>query len=350
MKTLYIIKHGELSSQLRKMTDIAYTLTENVIYLNDKDPIPCLKNRKILFAIELNEIGVNTEIYNFLYILFKRGNDSLLGSTAGIFIHSPNELYTKSVAKNIIFLSNQLGCRFPGHPLVEATGSLSNFLTWKNQYTSTLEEICDNLCIHLIERLLTDNPLRILRPKLLVLHSSSRKTSNTLLLWDMVKSHLENVHIEELHVENGTVMDCKGCSYKTCMHYSKQSSCFYGGFMVKEVLPAIENADALVWICPNYNDSVSANLMAVINRLTSLYRKTRLYDKSFFSIVVSGNSGSDSVAKQLIDALNVNKGLRLPPYFTIMATSNDPGSIFSVSEIENKAKDFAENILRELKS
>ena len=120
--------------------------------------------------------------------------------------------------------------------------------------------------------------------------------------------------------------------------------------MVKEVLPAIENADALVWICPNYNDSVSANLMAVINRLTSLYRKTRLYDKSFFSIVVSGNSGSDSVTKQLIDALNVNKGLRLPPYATIMATSNDPGSILRVSNIEKKAKDFAENILKELKA
>ena len=350
MNTLYLIMPGEISTQLRKMTDVAYTLTENVISLSDTNSIPCLKNKKILFAIELNEIGVNTEIYNFLYELFKRGEDSLLGSTAGIFIYSPNELYTKSVAKNIIFLANQLGCRFPGHPLVEATGDLSNFLTWKNQYKSSLEEICDTLSIHLIERLLADNPFKILHPKLLVLHSSSRKTSNTLLLWDMVKSHLKDVSIEELHVENGTVMDCKGCSYKTCMHYSKQSSCFYGGFMVKEVLPAIENADALVWICPNYNDSVSANLMAVINRLTSLYRKTRLYDKSFFSIVVSGNSGSDSVTKQLIDALNVNKGLRLPPYATIMATSNDPGSILRVSNIEKKAKDFAENILKELKA
>lgn len=348
MSTLYMIKPGKGSPQLDRMINSAYHLTENVIIVNNKNNIPCLKNKRIIFAIELNDLGVNSEIYSFLSVLYGRGKDALSGSVAGIMVHSPNELFTKSVTKNIIFITNQMGCLFIGHPLIEATGSLNNFLTWKKQFNKTLEEICDMLCLQLMERILNYKPMSKTNPKILALHSSSRRTSNTLLLWDMVKSHLKNFSIKELHVENGTVQDCKGCPYKTCMHYSKQSSCFYGGFMVEEVFPAIEEADVIVWICPNYNDSISANLMAVINRLTSLYRKTKLYDKTFFSIVVSGNSGSDSVAKQLIDALNVNKGLYLPPYFTIMATANDPFSILEVEDIKNKAKHFAHDIINVL--
>ncbi len=350
MNTLYIIKPGEVSSQLQRMIDLAYNVTSNIIIIDNIENIPDLKNKRILFAIELNEIGSNPYIYSFLSVLYNRGQDALSNSIAGIFVHSPNELFTKSVTKNIIFITNQLGCSFIGHPLIEATGDLSNFLTWKKQFNMSLEEICDKLSIQLIERILIYEPVTISNPKIVVLHASYRRTSNTLLLWDMIKPHLKDVQIDEIHVENGTVQDCKGCAYTTCMHYSKQSSCFYGGFMVKEVFPAIAKADIVIWICPNYNDSISANLMAVINRLTSLYRKTKLYNKTFFSIIVSGNSGSDSVAKQLIDALNVNKGLYLPPYFTIMATANDPSSVLHIPDIQTKAKSFAENIMNSLKN
>jgi len=119
---------------------------------------------------------------------------------------------------------------------------------------------------------------------------------------------------------------------------------------VEEIFPEIEKADAIVWICPNYNDSVSANLMAVINRLTALYRRTKFFDKTLFGIIVSGNSGSDSVAKQLIGALNINKSFRLPPYFAIMATANNPGDIRAVPGIEEKARLFAQNMLREIRN
>ena len=118
--------------------------------------------------------------------------------------------------------------------------------------------------------------------------------------------------------------------------------------MVENVLPTIEASDIVIWLCPNYNDSIAANLTAVINRLTVLYYKMSFNNKSIFSVIVSGNSGSDSVAKQLIGALNINKGFKLPPYFSLMATANDPGAIFKVSDIEEKAKSFAENIKRSI--
>ena len=95
--------------------------------------------------------------------------------------------------------------------------------------------------------------------------------------------------------------------------------------MQEEVYPAVRSADALLLLCPNYNDALSANLTACINRLTALFRQTRFYHKAVFALVVSGYSGCDTVARQVISALNMNKSFYLPPRFALMATANDPG-------------------------
>ena len=98
-----------------------------------------------------------------------------------------------------------------------------------------------------------------------------------------------------------------------CLHYGEKESCFYGGVMVENVYPSVRAADAILMVCPNYNDALSANLTAFINRLTALYRKRQFYDKALFAIIVSGYSGCDIVARQLIAALNMNKSFYLPP-------------------------------------
>jgi hypothetical protein len=72
----------------------------------------------------------------------------------------------------------------------------------------------------------------------------------------------------------------------------------------------------------------------------------KIGDKTLFSVVVSGNSGSDCVAQQLIGVLNINKGFRLPPYFALTAAANDPGFIKSIPGIDKRAKIFAKNIKR----
>lgn len=349
MKKIYMIIPGEISDRLSKMADVA-TEGLDVHIIKDPNNIPDLKNKKIIFAVELNDMGYNIPLFQILSKLSERGKEALSGSSGVIIINSPNELFTKSVAKDIIFKTNQLGCRFPGHPLVEAIKGLKNLRSWQKNLGLPLDDICIDLCRKLRKNFINDNPKIIKNPKIIVLHASAHATSNTLKLWKMTKEHLKNCEIEEYHVENGTIVDCKGCLYTTCMHYSKKESCFYGGMITKEILPAIERADAVVWICPNYNDAISAKLMAVINRMTVLYRRTKFYKKTLFGIVVSGNSGSDSVAKQLIGALNINKSFRLPPYFTIMAIANDPGEIMSINDIDERAKKFAHNIMNEIKA
>lgn len=85
--------------------------------------------------------------------------------------------------------------------------------------------------------------------------------------------------------------DCNGCSYTACLHFGEQGGCFYGGPMVDEVYPAVRKCDALVMLCANYNDALAANLTACVNRLTALFRQTRMYDKRIFGLIVSGYSG-----------------------------------------------------------
>ncbi|MCX7694629.1 MAG: NAD(P)H-dependent oxidoreductase [Caloramator sp.] len=307
-----------------------------------------LQNRRIVFAVELNSIGVCPYVLDVLNSISLMGRDALSNSTACILIKSPSINYTKSFSQQIIFIANSLGCTFIGHPVVEVVEGFLNFRTWQKTLNMPLEDICYHLCEGLSDRFFNFKIEKKQNPKLSVLHASYRDTSNTLTLWYMIRKYIEGICILEHHVENGTIQDCIGCPFKTCLYFAKQKSCFYGGSIVKEIFPAIEEADAVVFICPNYNDAVSANLSAVINRITALYRRNPFYDKMLFSVIVSGNSGGDSVAKQLIGSLNINKGFILPPYFAIMEIANDMGEIKKVENIENKAQEFAQNIVKNM--
>lgn len=348
MKKYYLILPEKPSPFLKQMIDMA---TKNIEYeiLEDFKQLPDLRNKKIIYGVELPITGVSNNLNKFFLELFSRGYDSLLGTEGIVLVRSQYGYFTKTAAQSIIFKSNLLGCRFPGRPMVEATGNLDNFLPLKKVYELPLEEICLYLCEKLGKRFVNDQINRVENPKILVLHSSNRMYSNTLTLWDMVKENLKEIAITEINIQNGTIVDCIGCPYKTCKHYGQQTKCFYGGIIVKEVYPAILEADALVFICPNYNDMITANLVALINRLTALFRKTKFYNKTLFSIIVSGHSGGDALAKQLISSLNINKTFRLPPYFALMAVANDRGAIKKVPHIEELAKDFAENMVSEIK-
>ncbi|MBK5242565.1 flavodoxin family protein [Clostridium sp.] len=350
MKDLFvIIPSKNISIMLSQMINVV-TKNTNYIIVNDCNHIPNLQNKKILFASEITNIDCDIEMLQFFSKLYEKGDKCLLGSTAGVLTHSNTEHGTKRTSQDIIFLANNLGCFFIGHSVVEATSSLRNYRSWQKTMDLSVKEICLTMCSKLGTRLLEYSPITKINPKILVLYSSPHKTSNTLDLWHMVSKHLSHCDIKELQIENGKVLDCKGCSYKMCTHYGNKNKCFYGGVMIRDVLPSIVESDAIIWLCPNYNDAVAANLTAVINRLTVLYRKIDFYDKTIFAVVVSGNSGSDSISKQLIGALNINKGFRLPPYFSIMAIANDPGEIFNIPQIQETTKHFAENIKKEIKA
>ena len=318
--------------------------------------------KKMIFLIELDEIGENRDANDFMrreMTKLMNGQETcFFKSIAGLIVLSSSEHFTKTYAKKFIFLANQMGCEFVGHCMVERIAGHLNFRTWSKVLDLPLEKLEQIQIEKLISRVVDYKHLQKQTLKLRVLHAGHKSLSNTYMLWESIKESIlkkikestiedsndDILDIAELHVEEGKIIDCHGCGFETCTYYSKQDSCFYGGFVVDSLYPAIEAADVVIWICPNYNDAISAKLMAVINRLTALYRKMPFYDKYIYSIIVSGNSGGDVVAEQLIDALNINKGFRLPPNFAAMAIANDPGDVKNSLDYEKRVCDYVNNM------
>ena len=68
--------------------------------------------------------------------------------------------------------------------------------------------------------------------------------------------------------------------------------------------------------------------------------------KKIFALVVSGYSGGDIVAEQIIDAMNCNKNFILPGKFALVETANAPQSILQCQGIEQRALLMAERLLQ----
>ncbi len=306
--------------------------------------LPPLAGRRVLFALAVDESGVNLPVCQLLAAL-RQDCRCLDGSAVAVIVDGSGELYTKQLGRNITFAANRAGAWLMGKPLLEATGSLQNLSVRAKLLGISKEEAYPRLARELVARLLAFAPKRLHQPNLLMLHASNQGTSNTLALGNAVCARLSPaIHVQTLSVRNGTVHDCRGCSYTVCAHFAEQGGCFYGGAMVEEVYPAILRSDLLLILCPNYNDAIGANLMALINRLTSLTVNNLLEGKLLFGIVVSGYSGSDLVAEQLLGALCLNKSFTLPPRCCLLVTANDPGQAMHLPGIDEKIQTLAEQI------
>jgi len=72
------------------------------------------------------------------------------------------------------------------------------------------------------------------------------------------------------------------------------------------------------------------------------------YDKELYAIIVSGYSGSDLLAGQLVTALNMNKTFYLPGNFCMMETANNAGAAMKLPGIEDRIKEFSEKMTHTL--
>ena len=307
-----------------------------------------LTGKRILFAVSVDEGGPDPAFYAFLRRL-RTDRRCLTGSVGCVVVDGSTEYYTKAAAQELILAANQAGCRFPGRPLVEATGSLYNQhiqarnlgLSWQETYFQRVRD--------LVRRLEDYEPPKFSRPKVLLLHASDQKRSNTLALGRAVCRHLEDrCEIREIQLLNGAIHDCRGCGYQACLHFAENDACFYGGMVSQEVLPAIREADVLLFLCPNYNDALSANLTALINRMTGLVLKQDMGCKYLAAVVVSGYSGGDLVARQLLGAMALNRGCALPPDFCLLQTAHDPGDALKAFGVERLVERFAKGLKSEL--
>lgn len=159
--------------------EVEYLLTAEELSKTD------LRGKRLLFAVCLSEAGINLEYYRMLEH-FRRVPGRLTGCCGAVIVDGSGELFTKSLARRLVFSANAAGCTFISKPLVEATGSLYNF----NIMGKVLGT--DNLGAYqkqtesLVRRLVDFEMLKVRHPKVLAVHASSGKTSNSLMLWEMV--------------------------------------------------------------------------------------------------------------------------------------------------------------------
>ena len=305
--------------------------------------------KEILFAVSVPSNGYTPEWFDLIASLMERPN-LLNGVKAAVLVDGEGSMFTKDMARKIIFAANYAGCSFPGKPLVEATGDLYNFNTMAkvkgvDNMTAYIDGVSD-----LIDRLSEFQPYKNsgkYKKRVLAIHASNKETSNSLMLLEMVKSFFDDsVEYEELSIRNGDIVDCRGCGFEACKHFGETGECFYGGVMVEQVYPAILGCDALILVCPNYNDSVGANMLAMFNRLTALFYNNSFSQKEIYALIVSGYSGGEILAEQIIGTMSCNKGFVLPGHFAMIETANNPGDIEYVAGIRERAEAFANSIIR----
>ena len=333
------------------------TSTEQFSDLADKGK---LQNSRLIFAVETDISGINPEACKLLRYLRLKSiypaapcgdlpdteNLILSGAAGGIIVDGQCDLFTKDLGRRLAFTANLAGCNFPGKPLSEATSDLRNFRVLAGIWQTDCYEAYVRSCTLLLQKVLNFRLPVQDHPSILAVHASNRRTSNSLALWEMTSAHLTGkADIEVISIRNGQLWDCRGCKYEECLHFGEKGDCFYGGVMVEKVYPAIVRSDVLVLICPNYNDSVSANMMAFINRLTAVFRARDFSRKRVYAVIVSGYSGGDIVAQQIIGAINMNKNLILPGNFALMTTANDPGEAMDLPGIKAQTAAFARRIL-----
>ena len=297
--------------------------------------------KRLLFTLAVDEAGADPSLFTLLRRL-RTEPGALEGAAAAMVADGSGELYTKSSAQALALACSMAGACLPGRALVEATGSLYNHhiqaanrgLSWEETYFRRVEELA--------ARLETFAPPRFDRPRVLMLHASDQRRSNTLALGRAVLERLsDRCDVREIGLLNGTVHDCRGCGYHQCLHFAQNSTCFYGGPLSEEVFPAILESDLLLFLCPNYNDALGANLVALINRMTGLVVQQDLGAKYVAGVVASGYSGGDLVARQLLGAMCLNRGLILPPRALLLETAHDPGDALRAPGIARRLDDFS---------
>lgn len=316
------------------------------------DETSVLPAKKVLIICDLNEIGRDSEIDRWILKLRKKANEDnvlpLEGYYFGLVTRSKSDWYTKTYARYLCLCLNALGADIIGKPLIEFLPNYVNLKTWQKRMNGSLEEVARQLIHQLIHKIIVTEHVRIYRPKILVLHASKEGISNTLSVWRMTEKALKKLSpqfiIKEIAIERGSITDCIGCPFDVCIELAKALSCTVGGQFVDEIMPALDEADAVVWLCPNYNDTIGADLSSVINRMSGFYRSRDLSQKRFYAIIISGNSGTDAVANQLVGALNLNKGFALAPNFCLTEIASEPLSVLEKEDLQLRVEGFASRI------
>lgn len=334
------IQAGNLSPRIERMLRTSFSDYER---LTPREAL--LSSRtfsRVLLCASLNSIGYDRHLLDFF--ARAQGRNLLEEAVLGVVVESPTPLHTREAGVQLLYHANKLGACLPGRSLVEATNDMENLLPLSLPLGKTPAEILESQLQGLARRLSQEKPIRE-NPRLSVWTIGRPQLSATLAIWEMIRPHLSGVEVELLSFGNENIRDCRGCAYELCKKMGQETRCIYEDYVVKELYPSIERSDGILILTPNYNDMLPANFVSSINRLTALFRKRKFYDKSLFSLIVTGHTGAELLSRQLIGALHVNKTFALPPRFSWEVRAHNVDAVAQNASLPAQARNFAERIV-----
>ena len=308
---------------------------------NRKNPV----QGRILFAVPLGTSGINLELYRLIRFL-REHPDFLNGFVGGLLVDSENDLYSKSAAKDLVFAANCAGCAFVGRPLVEGTRTLSNYTIVSNNLGTDLmggiprerggagqrstgnglrqEKMSESIGIARVK----PQDLQHLRD----LEPGERTAPGDGDPGDRASKRYAFPTVPDALTRCVCIFGEKGSCF---LRWSDGRGCLSGGprgGCHRDALSKLQRCAVGKSDCVHQPPDFAVPDDAVF------------MTKRCFAVVVSGYSGSDIVAEQLIAALNMNKTFYLPGHFAMMETANNAGAAMQLPGIEERMNAFAERI------
>ena len=109
MPLTVLLPKNECSPALQEL--LAPLLPAGSVFADPEKDLDTLRGRRLLFAVALDRGGCNEAYYRMLSRL-RRNADLLSGCIGGVVVTGEGELYTKDVARDMVFAANQAGCAF----------------------------------------------------------------------------------------------------------------------------------------------------------------------------------------------------------------------------------------------
>jgi len=151
LECLYFGETGEFKARIETIMSERHQLL-NSFTAHDKNKETLYKG---LYVIQLDALGHNSDFFKWLLEKKEKSDTYFENSIIGIVVKSDSEFFTKKFTSSILFLMNQMGARFLGHPVVEFIKDYSNLKQWQLAEDLTVDEAVRYLVNKLVDKMLS---------------------------------------------------------------------------------------------------------------------------------------------------------------------------------------------------
>lgn len=180
--------------------------------------------------------------------------------------------------------------------------------------------------------------------KIIGICGSARKGNTEQMIdWVLDSCKAEGAGIKLIRLSELDIKQCTGCDI--CL--DEDIDCSIDDDM-KDLLPKLINADAIILGTPNYFTNVSGGMKTFMDRTHPLYEPLRLKGKLAGIICVGARPAEETkaVAEAIEEYLRI---MELEIVGSVVAKAEDIGDVSSQEDIKKACTELGKNIIEQLK-